>query len=91
MKLLIILLAGWNVITFSMMGIDKFKAKKDLRRISEKTLLLNSFFMGALGALAGSLVFNHKTSKVKFRILLPLFTLLNAAVVTAVIYFRINP
>ena len=29
MKLLILLLAIWNIITFIMMGVDKVKAKKD--------------------------------------------------------------
>lgn len=90
MKLLILLLAIWNIITFIMMGVDKVKAKKDKRRISEKTLLLSGLFMGALGATAGSLIFHHKTSKLKFRILLPLFILLNAAVIIAVIYFNMN-
>ena len=77
MKLLILLMAIWNLITFAMMGIDKARAKADKRRISEKTLLMSSFIMGAAGITAGALVFHHKTRKLKFQILIPLSILVN--------------
>jgi uncharacterized membrane protein YsdA (DUF1294 family) len=56
------------------MGIDKLCAKLHMGRISEKTLLLFSFF-GALGGILGMFVFRHKTRKLKFQILLPIFIL----------------
>jgi uncharacterized membrane protein YsdA (DUF1294 family) len=89
MKLLILLMGIWNVITFGMMAVDKLKAKKDKRRISEKTLLLSSFFMGAAGIAAGALICHHKTRKLKFKILVPMSIIVNAAVIFGLIYFNI--
>ena len=79
-KYILLIYLVWNVITFLMMGIDKRKAIKDARRISEKTLLLSAFIMGAVGSILGSLVFHHKTQKAKFRILLPIALVVNIAV-----------
>lgn len=71
----------WNLFTFLQMGMDKRKAVKEKQRISEKTLLLSAFFMGAVGSGAGMLVFHHKTKKWKFRILVPLALAVNLAVI----------
>ncbi|MBQ4650564.1 MAG: DUF1294 domain-containing protein [Firmicutes bacterium] len=89
MKLLILIMSVWNVITFLMMAIDKLKAKKDKRRISEKTLLVSSFLMGGIGIAAGGLICHHKTKKLKFQILVPLSLIVNAAVIAALIYYNI--
>ncbi len=86
MKHLLIIWLTWNMITFLMMGIDKWKAKHEKRRISEKTLLLSSFAMGAIGSGAGMLVFHHKTRKLKFQILVPLSLILNFLIVAGIIY-----
>lgn len=56
-----------NFINFILYGIDKFKAKHDMWRISEKTLLTFSLFAG-LGGLLGMEVFRHKTREKKFYI-----------------------
>ena len=71
----------WNILTVLLMGIDKYKAKKDLKRIREKTLILCSFALGAPGSSMGMLVFHHKTRKVKFKILIPSALVLNALLV----------
>lgn len=89
MKLLALIMAVWNFITFCMMAIDKLKAKKNKRRISEKTLLLSSFCMGAIGITAGGLICHHKTRKIKFKILVPLSIIVNVAVIFALFYFEI--
>lgn len=89
MKLFILLMTVWNVLTFVMMGIDKHRARVDKSRISEKTLLLSSFIMGAIGICTGAATFHHKTQKIKFRILLPIALIVNAAVVYGLIYFNI--
>ena len=47
--------------TFLLYGIDKLKAKQGAYRISERVLLIFSFFGGAIGALFGMLLFRHKT------------------------------
>lgn len=80
----------WNLFTFLQMGMDKRKAVKEKQRISEKTLLLSAFFMGAVGSGAGMLVFHHKTKKWKFRILVPLALAGNLAVICIGIYLIQN-
>ncbi|MDD6815156.1 MAG: DUF1294 domain-containing protein [Firmicutes bacterium] len=80
----------WNLFTFLQMGMDKRKAVKEKQRISEKTLLLSAFCMGAVGSGAGMLVFHHKTKKWKFRILVPLALAVNLAVICIGIYLIQN-
>lgn len=61
-----------NVIAFLMYGVDKWNAKKGLRRIPEKTLLAIAVVGGSIGAYLGMQVFHHKTRKPKFYIGIPL-------------------
>lgn len=89
MKLLFLLMLTWNVITFIIMGIDKFKAKHDKQRISEKNLLMCSLLMGAVGIGLGMMTFRHKTQKIKFKVLVPVTLIINAAVVYALFYYNI--
>jgi uncharacterized membrane protein YsdA (DUF1294 family) len=90
-KILIIALifTAWNSIVFFTYGVDKQKAKKHKRRISEQTLLLLAAFMGGIGALLGMNVFRHKTKHLKFKIGVPLLLLLNIVIVAAGIYLYI--
>lgn len=50
-----------SFVAFAMYGVDKLKAINGSWRISEKALLLTSFFGGALGGLLGMQLFRHKT------------------------------
>ena len=84
MKYFLILLLVWNVFVFVLYGLDKYKAKKSLRRTPEKYLLLSSFLMGAPAAIFAIVIFNHKTSKMKFRILIPLFVVINILILYAI-------
>lgn len=68
-----------NVIGFFAMGIDKYKAKKDLWRIPEGTLMLLCLLGGGIGTIAGMYTFRHKTKKLKFTIGMP--TILIAEIV----------
>lgn len=52
--------------SFILFGIDKWKAKKHQRRISEFTLLLITFLGGSIGSVLGMFIFNHKISKTEF-------------------------
>ncbi|NQG96922.1 DUF1294 domain-containing protein [Streptococcus suis] len=58
----------WNFIVFLTYGVDKYRARKQAYRISEKTLLLMAYFFGGLGAWGGGTYFRHKTQKVYFRL-----------------------
>jgi len=66
------ILLFWNIIVMLVYGLDKMKAKHGKRRISEASLLLIAFLLGGFGAMFGMVLFNHKTSKIKFRISVPL-------------------
>lgn len=50
-----------NLVSFSLMGIDKWKAKKRAWRIPEATLFLFVIFGGSIGGIAGMFTFRHKT------------------------------
>ena len=52
-----------STLAFLLFGIDKFCARKGCRRVPEAALLILCFAGGAAGALAGQLVFRHKTRK----------------------------
>ena len=89
MKIIIILCFIWNILVFLLYGFDKYCAKKSQRRISEKTLVLSALFEGAIGAIFAMVIFNHKTSKAKFRFLIPLFVIENLLVFyTLINYFK---
>ncbi|MCR5624074.1 MAG: DUF1294 domain-containing protein [Lachnospiraceae bacterium] len=61
-----------NIVALVMYGVDKDKAQKGKRRISEKTLLTLAAVGGAFGALIGMRTFNHKTRKTRFALFVPL-------------------
>ena len=50
-----------NLIAFALYGADKRRAKKDRRRVPEKTLFLLALIGGSVGAWAGMYTFRHKT------------------------------
>ena len=81
MEYALLILGIYNILIFLLYGVDKFCSKKGMCRISEETLLLTAFFMGALGGFLGMVLFSHKTRKLKFKILLPIFLIVNIACV----------
>lgn len=64
-----------NLISLSSMGLDKYFSIRKKRRLSEVLLIIISLF-APFGSIIGMVIFRHKTSKLKFRILIPLFFLL---------------
>lgn len=66
-----------SLITIIVYGIDKIKAVRGSWRISEATLLLFSFFFGALGGIFSMYVIRHKNRKIKFIILNWLFIIIH--------------
>lgn len=74
--ILVIYLVIINLASFFMYGIDKRRAKKNKWRISEKTLLIMAAVGGSVGAMLGMTKFRHKTQKWKFKLLVPIFLVL---------------
>ena len=54
------------------MLVDKFKAKKNLWRIPEATLMLVAAIGGSVGSLIGMYTVRHKTKHLKFTLGIPL-------------------
>ena len=79
MKDILLLLIAVNLVSFSLYGLDKLKAKKGLWRIRESTLLLVAALGGSLGALLGMEIFRHKTKHWQFKVLVPVFLALHVA------------
>ena len=52
-----------NVISFILIGYDKYLAKKHKSRISENTILTFVLIGGTIGSGIAMLVFRHKTAK----------------------------
>mgnify|MGYP005763969911 CR=1 FL=1 len=83
-KNIIMYLIAINLITLLAMYIDKQKAKKSKRRISEKTLFTLVFLGGGIGGIAGMYIFRHKTKKTRFIIGFPAIVIFQTLVVIAI-------
>lgn len=77
-----------NAVCFAIFGLDKRKAVKHQQRISEKTLLILTFFGGTIGAVLGMLVFRHKISKKSFLLKWGLVVLIQIAFVYGWSFYR---
>ena len=60
-----------NALALVLMLVDKIKAKNNLWRIPERTLMLSAALGGSVGALIGMYLFRHKTRHPKFTIGIP--------------------
>ena len=87
MKYILAYLLIVNAAAFLLMLVDKIKAKKNLWRIRESTLILSAVLGGSIGALAGMYTFRHKTLHRKFTIGIPAILILQVA---AVLYFLLK-
>ena len=81
MEHLILYYIAVNVAAFVMYGADKYFAKNDMWRISEKALLGVAAIGGAFGAFAGMEIFRHKTKHAKFKLLVPVFMVAHLALI----------
>lgn len=86
MKYILIYLVVINIFAFALMGIDKAKAKKNKRRIPEKTLFLFAIIGGSIGSIAGMQVFRHKTKHMSFVIGMPAILILQLVVVYLLVF-----
>lgn len=79
----IILIILMSLVTFVLYKVDKNRAKRNYNpRISEKTLLLSSFFFGALGGLVAIYSLRHKTKHWYF----PVVNILSLALHVVILY-----
>ena len=69
-----------NFVAFILFGIDKLKARKNLWRIPETTLLLLAVIGGSIGAWMGMYVWHHKTMHLKFKYGVPVILALQIAI-----------
>lgn len=65
-----------NAVAFSIMGIDKRRAKKKKYRIPEKILFMWAIAGGSVGSIVGMYFFRHKTRHPSFQIGMPLILLI---------------
>ncbi|MBQ3157259.1 MAG: DUF1294 domain-containing protein [Clostridia bacterium] len=82
---LIVVLIVMNGLAFSLMGIDKAKAKAGAWRIPEKTLFLVTALFGGLGGTAGMFFFRHKTKHWYFRLGFPALLIVQIALLILIL------
>ncbi len=91
--LILIYLIVINLISFTLMGVDKSRAKKRAWRIPESTLFVLALIGGSIGSIAGMHLFHHKTRHWYFLYGMPAILILQILIViilaTAPIEFTI--
>lgn len=85
-----IYLTAINILLFALMGIDKYKAKRGLWRIPEKTLFGLAIAGGSVGGILGMRVFRHKTRHNSFKYGFPAILAAQLALVGSVMYLFWN-
>lgn len=70
-----------NLAAFAAYGLDKWKAKRHVYRISENMLIGLAVIGGSAGAWFGMQIFRHKTKHRKFTVGIPLILLLQILLV----------
>ena len=81
LNIIIIYIFIANIVGFSVMGIDKHKARNRQFRIPEAFLFFISLIGGSIGTIIGMYFFRHKTKHLSFKILLPLILILHIALI----------
>ena len=76
-----------NAAGFLLMLVDKIKARKNLWRIPEATLMGVAAIGGSIGAIAGMNLFRHKTKHAKFYIGLPVILVLQIVAAICIIFY----
>ena len=84
--IIVAILAILNLVSFSLMAVDKRRAQAGKWRIPEKTLFLATACFGGLGGVLGMTLCRHKTKHWYFRVFFPL--LLTVQVVLLIIGFN---
>ena len=84
-QILLVYLLLINAIGFLLMLVDKYKAKRNLWRIPEATLMGVAAIGGSIGTIAGMNLFRHKTKHPKFYIGLPVILALQIILVSLLV------
>ena len=79
-----------NILGFSLMGMDKRRARRHQWRIPEKTLFAAAVQGGSGGAWLGMYVFRHKTRHWYFAVGMPLILTLQAGLAVYLLYRMIS-
>lgn len=86
MKFIFIYIAFTNILLFTLMSVDKQKAKLKQWRISEKTLFVLALIGGSVGGILGMYTFRHKTKHLKFTLGFPAIVLFQ--IITVYLFFN---
>ena len=71
MKFIFVYIVFTNILLFTLMAIDKQKAKLRQWRISEKTHYILALIGGSIGGILGMYTYRHKTKHLKFTLGFP--------------------
>ena len=85
-QILLVYLLLVNAAAFTLMLVDKYKAKRNLWRIPEATLMGVAAIGGSIGAIVGMNLFRHKTKHPKFYIGLPVILALQIVAAACIVF-----
>lgn len=88
MEVLLLYFLFINILVFIFAGYDKSQARKNNRRIPEKTLFLMALTGGSLGLLTAMLLFKHKTSKTSFIVKFAVILAIQVALIIAYLNYK---
>ena len=80
-------IAVMNVVAFTLMGIDKRRARRGAWRISERALFMTTDCFGGLGGVLGMKVFHHKTQHWYFKVFFPVLLFVQVVLLAAGAYW----
>ena len=86
-QILLVYLLLVNAAGFLLMLVDKIKAKRNLWRIPEATLMGVAVIGGSIGAIVGMNLVRHKTKHAKFYIGLPVILVLQIVAVICIVFY----
>jgi len=88
MEVLLLYFLFINILVFIFAGYDKSQARKNNRRVPEKTLFLMALTGGSPGLLTAMLLFRHKTSKTSFIVKFAVILLIQLALILAYVNYK---
>ncbi|MBR6771300.1 MAG: DUF1294 domain-containing protein [Lachnospiraceae bacterium] len=89
-SVLILYFVGINLVGLFFMGLDKYKAQRQLWRIPESTLFILAIIGGSIGCIIGMYAFRHKTRHWYFVFGMPLILIIQIALFAAIMYSPIQ-